>query len=179
MVKFRRATHLVILGMGSMEKEMELLRDIMSELQLQFSEEKTRLVTAEQGFDFLGFHFVRRYSRRRRKRITIWFPSKRARTRIRENIREKTNKSNLSTATPYYAKEAVSRTLTGWYQYFRHSMSTEAFTEIHVYAELSISRMFSRWKQRKHIGKRRKRHDLTLDRPPPAMPYGTRAGAVR
>ena len=156
-----------------------MLREIMSELQLQLSEEKTRLVTAEQGFDFLGFHFVRHYSRMRKKRVTRWIPSHKARVHIKQNIREKTDKSNLSTATPYDAKQTVTRTLTGWYQYFRHSMSTETFNEIHDYAELSIGRMFSRWKQRKYIGKRRKRLDLTLDRPPPAMPYGTRAGAVR
>lgn len=171
----------VILGMGSMEKEMELLREIMGELQLQLSGEKTRLTTAEQGFDFLGFHFVRHYSAGRRKRTTRWIPSKRARTRIKENIRQKTDKSNLATTTPYDAKQSVTRTLTGWYQYFRHSMSTEAFTEVHDYAELSIGRMFSRWKQRKHIGKRRKleRQGLTIDGPPPAMPYRISAGAVR
>ncbi len=177
----RYADDFVILGIGSMEREMELLRGIMGELHLQLSEEKTRLTTAEQGFDFLGFHFVRHYSGSRRKRITRWMPSKRARTRIRENIRRKTDKLNLATTTPYDAKQSVTRTLTGWYQYFRHSMSTDAFSEIHDYAELSIGRMFSRWKQRKHIGRRmkRERHDLTLDRPPPAMPYAKRAGAVR
>ncbi len=171
----------VILGMGSMEKEMELLREIMGELQLQLSVEKTRLTTAERGFDFLGFHFARHYSRRRRKRVTRWMPSSRARTRIKESIRQKTNKSNLATTTPYAAKQAVTRTITGWYQYFRHGMSTQAFTEIHDYAELSIGRMFSRWKQRKHIEKRMKleRRGLTLDRPPPATPYAKRAGAVR
>ena len=171
----------VILGMGNMEKEMISLREIMSELRLQLSEEKTRLTTAEQGFDFLGFHFVRHYSRRRGKRVTRWMPSNRARTRIRENIRQKTDKSNLATTTPYGARESVGRALAGWYQYFRHGMSTQAFSEIHDYAELSIARMFSRWKQRKHVGMRQKRegHGLMLDRPPVATPYARRAGAFR
>jgi hypothetical protein len=39
------------------------------------NDEKTRIVEAEEGFEFLGFRFVRHYSRRKEKRVTRWFPS--------------------------------------------------------------------------------------------------------
>ena len=45
-------------------------RKIMKSLHLDLDEEKTGITKTEKGFDFLGFHFVRHFSRRRNKRVT-------------------------------------------------------------------------------------------------------------
>ena len=70
-------------------------------------EEKTGITEAENGFDFLGFHFVRHFSSRRNKRVTRWLPSKMSMKAIRQKIREKTGNKALSAMTPWNA-------LKGW-----------------------------------------------------------------
>lgn len=85
----RYADDFVILGRGNMIPEMQNLRKIMKSLHLDLNEEKTGITTAESGFDFLGFHFVRHFSRRRNKRVTRWFPSKKSQKAIRQKIKEK------------------------------------------------------------------------------------------
>ena len=61
--------------------------------------EKTRIVRAGEGFDFLGFRFVRQYSQWRKKRVTIWFPSPRSEKRIREKVQNPTNNRARSLMT--------------------------------------------------------------------------------
>jgi hypothetical protein len=51
------------------------LDSIMRDLGLTLSPEKTRPVETEEGFDFLGFHFIRRLNAKYGKRNTWWFPS--------------------------------------------------------------------------------------------------------
>jgi group II intron reverse transcriptase/maturase len=174
------ATHLVryaddylILGKGNMESELRFLRTVMEEMQLSLNEEKTRLVTAEEGFDFLGFHFIRHYSRRKGKRVTRWFPSPKSKQKIRSRIKEMTAKQRLSSMTPYEAKAELERTLTGWYGYFRHSMCSPAFSQVRESAQQSIGRMYNRWKQRKYIGRQKdmERHHLLLRSPPSPRTY--------
>ena len=73
--------------------------------------EKTRIVDATQpgGFDFLGYHFERGYRWPRKKSLDKFKDSIRAKTK-------RTNGHNLDTLTL-----AVSLTLRGWFEYFKHS----------------------------------------------------------
>jgi hypothetical protein len=49
---------------------MEKLQEIISYMGLELSKEKTRIVKANEGFDFLGYHFTKVYSHRRRRNVT-------------------------------------------------------------------------------------------------------------
>ena len=55
----RYADDFVILGTGDMGEAKEVLEARLAELGLTLSAEKTRVVGAQEGFDFLGFHFER------------------------------------------------------------------------------------------------------------------------
>jgi group II intron reverse transcriptase/maturase len=66
----RYADDFVVVGKRGMKEAMAKLTEIIGGIGLTLSTEKTRLVNAGEGFDFLGFHFVRHYSRRREKRVT-------------------------------------------------------------------------------------------------------------
>ena len=73
--------------------------------------EKTRIVDATQpgGFDFLGYHFERGYR----------WPRKKSLDKFKDSIRAKTKRTNghsLDALT-----RAVSLTLRGWFEYFKHS----------------------------------------------------------
>ena len=150
----RYADDFVILGRSKLvmkEEALGVLDKIITGIGLSLSKDKTRLVEAEEGFDFLGFHFVRHYSKA--KRITKWFPSDKAERSVRERIRQITDKSNLATSTPYDAKEKVIEVLRGWGEFFKHSMATLSFSQIWNYADLLLGRMNRRWRQKKHIGR--------------------------
>src|SRR5712692_8215570 len=153
----RYADDFVILGTRSMDEAMVRLNEIMGGIGLTLSREKTRIVEAEEGFEFLGFRFVRHYSGMRKKRVTRWFPSGKARKRAKEHIRQLTDKSNLLTGTPYDAMQAVVGTLRGWGAYFKHSMAQIAFEEVWGYADASLGRMNRRWHQQPHIGRHTER----------------------
>ena len=76
--------------------------------------EKTRIVRAGEGFDFLGFRFVRQYSQRRKKGVTRWFPSPKSEMMIRERILALTGNNALALTTPEEAKEILIPVLRGW-----------------------------------------------------------------
>lgn len=74
----RFADDFVILAKRDVGRAKEALDGITSGLGLTLSAEKTRVVEAEEGFEFLGFRFVRSYSSKRGKRVTRWSPSKKS-----------------------------------------------------------------------------------------------------
>ena len=117
---------------------------IMESMNLTMNTEKTRIVKAEDGFDFLGFHFVRHYAVRSGKRTTRWFPSERSKWKIKETIRNITNRRNLSVVTPEESKEIIIPILTGWGNYFAHSTVSEELHQIWNYAQKMLMYMYCR-----------------------------------
>ena len=91
-----------------------------------------------------GFHFVRHYAGRRGKRTTRWFPSERSKRKIKETIRDITNRRNLSIATPEKSKKILISILTGWGNYFAHSTVSEELHQIWNYAQNRLMYMYCR-----------------------------------
>lgn len=108
---------------------------------LSLNEEKTRVVHASQGFDFLGFT-VRRYQGK-----LLITPSKKAVSRIRERLRSEMYRLRGSNA------KAVIRTLTpiirGWSAYYRGVVSSRVFKKLDEY----VWWLTWRWAKRTHSGK--------------------------
>ncbi|EQD75712.1 RNA-directed DNA polymerase (Reverse transcriptase), partial [mine drainage metagenome] len=65
---------------------MDVLKRIISLLDLELNTEKTRITTAYEGFDFLGFRFIRKWSEYRKKEVTNVCPSGKAVQKFREKI---------------------------------------------------------------------------------------------
>lgn len=103
----RYADYLTIMIGGKTKKSYEKVWQIIKEIGLQLREDKTRIVEAEERFDFLGFSFLKNYSRLRRKRVTIWFPFHILENSIREEILRKKGNRALSSTTREQAKEAL------------------------------------------------------------------------
>ena len=85
-MKFLRSTHLVILTDRDPENAMTMLKRIISLLGLQLSKEKSKMTTASEGFDFLGIHFVRKWSSFRNKNVSYNYPSVKAIKRFRKGV---------------------------------------------------------------------------------------------
>lgn len=75
---------------------------------------KTRVVDARvEGFDFLGYHFGVRHGR-----WTRW-PRTKSLEKLKDSVRSETKRSNGSSLEVVIFR--VSRSLRGWYAYYRHS----------------------------------------------------------
>ena len=92
---------------------------------LGFNEDKTRIVHAETGFDFLGFT-VRRYHGK-----LLIKPSKAAQRRIR--IRLRTEMRSLRGANSAAVLRAMNPIVRGWSAYYRTVVSSEVFTALDNY----------------------------------------------
>ncbi len=86
---------------------------------LAFNEDKTRVVTLDEGFDFLGFN-VRRYHGK-----LLIKPSKAATRRIRERLRDEL-RSLRGTNAPAVIKR-LNPIIRGWAAYYRTAVSSETF----------------------------------------------------
>jgi RNA-directed DNA polymerase len=92
---------------------------------LGFNEDKTRIVHAEIGFDFLGFT-VRRFHGK-----LLIKPSKASQRRIR--IRLRTEMRSLRGANSVAVLRAMNPIVRGWSAYYRTVVSSEVFTALDNY----------------------------------------------
>jgi len=108
---------------------------------LAFNEDKTRVVSLAEGFDFLGFN-VRRY----RGKLLIK-PSKAAIRRIRERLR-----SELRALRGHSAKAVIRRLnpiIRGWANYYRTHVAAEIFDKLDQY----LWRLTYKWARFSHANK--------------------------
>jgi RNA-directed DNA polymerase len=145
----RYADDLVILCRRKPEVYMDHLRAIVGRLGLTLNEEKTRIVNAWEGFDFLGMHFLVKRSRRGKPWCYFW-PSQRSMKRIRQRIRDVVGSNTLLALEDII--EWLNPVLRGWGQYFRVGNAAEHFARVDLYAR----RRIASWLQ--HKRHRRSRH---------------------
>ena len=134
----RYADDLVILAKGQAQNVKVTLDSCLRDLGLTLSTEKTRVVMAGDGFDFLGFHFRRVHDSRRNKRKTVWFPSAKSERKVRERIHELTKPRALGSGTLETISQEVAEVLRGWGGYFRYSLARTAFNHVWMYAGYRI-----------------------------------------
>jgi len=94
------------------ERALQEVQSWVAQAGLTLHPTKTRLVHADDGFDFLGYHF---------QGGKHW-PRKKSLDKLKDSIREKTHRTD-GRALPIIISD-VNRTLTGWFGYFKHSLKT-------------------------------------------------------
>jgi RNA-directed DNA polymerase len=92
---------------------------------LAFNEDKTRVVTLDEGFDFLGFN-VRRYGSK-----PLIKPSKAAQRRIRERLR--TELRSLRGTNAEAVIKRLNPIIRGWAAYYRTQVSSDVFSSLDHY----------------------------------------------
>jgi RNA-directed DNA polymerase len=108
---------------------------------LAFNEDKTRIVHAEAGFDFLGFN-IRRYHRK-----LLIKPSPAAIRRIRERLR--TEMRSLRGANAGALLRTMNPIVRGWSAYYRTVVSSEVFTALDNY----VWKLVYKWAKHTHPNK--------------------------
>jgi RNA-directed DNA polymerase len=92
------------------ERALQQVQEWVAQAGLTLHPTKTRLVHADDGFDFLGYHF---------QGLQHW-PRKKSLDKLKDTIREKTHRTNGHALAKIIID--VNRTLTGWFGYFKHSL---------------------------------------------------------
>ncbi len=127
---------------------------------LAFNEDKTRIVTLDDGFDFLGFS-VRRYHGK-----LLIKPAKAAVRRIRERLRTELRSLRGTNAQAVIAR--LNPIIRGWAAYYRTVVASEVFVSLDHYlwkltykwAKHSHPNKPTRWIVRRYFGTFNKsRHD--------------------
>jgi RNA-directed DNA polymerase len=153
----RYADDLVLLTDKDAHWAMDRLWAILGPLELKLNEEKSRVVDAEkETFDFLGFTYRRVDDLKTGRRVTLFYPSKKAQKRLRAKV-----KNILNPHYPITLDEYIRRTnqvVRGWVNYFRVGNANRVFHDIHQYVEIKVRRVLQRQAGRYGCGWRRYDH---------------------
>ena len=150
---YRYADDMVLLCRGNPREALAHLAKVIERMGLELHPEKTRTVTVEQGFDFLGYQFVRRRSPTTGRRTFYIFPAKESQKRIRQNIRNFTHRR-----APIEPKEMFRRvndTVRGWTNYHQHTNGSQAFRTLQRFINLRMRKYLSHRHHRRGPGWRR------------------------
>ena len=149
----RYADDFVVTGVSKEILETKVIpavRAFLEERGLHLSEEKTRLVHIEEGFDFLGFN-VRKYDGK-----LLIKPAPKSVQAFLRTIRELVKK-HVGSSTDVLIRQLNSK-LRGWGNYYRGVVAKETFYRI----DKAIYGYLHRWMRRRHperqIGWIRKRY---------------------
>jgi RNA-directed DNA polymerase len=108
---------------------------------LSFNEDKTRVVSLDEGFDFLGFN-VRRYGSK-----SLIKPSKAAQRRIRKRLRDELRSLRGTNAQAVIKR--LNPIIRGWAAYYRTQVSSEVFNSLDHY----LWRLVYKWASYSHQNK--------------------------
>jgi RNA-directed DNA polymerase len=137
----------VLCTKGQAEKSMTVLRQFLERMRLTVNEDKTRLTTAQEGFDFLGMHLRQKPSRRNpRRHICYAWPSRRSMQRIRDKVRAVVGIDGRPSLAEKIAQ--LNPILRGWGNYFRGFHASVHFRRVDEYTWFKVRR----WLRRKHDG---------------------------
>lgn len=143
----------VVLCRGNPQPWFARMEATLTDLGLTLNADKTRIVEATEGVDFLGMHFHLKPLRSNPKRLFCYrWPSTKAMQGIRDKIRDAVGYDDL-----YSLEEklrALNPILRGWGQYFRHSNAHRHFKKIDSYVYTKLVNFLRRKHKRRGKGYR-------------------------
>lgn len=92
---------------------------------LEVNHEKTRMTKLTEGFDFVGYFFVKRRSPNTGKWTIYLFPSKDSQRKIRRRIKYFTKRR--PPVPPDEFVRQINQAVRGWVSYYTHTNASEAF----------------------------------------------------
>ena len=111
---------------------------IAKRMELTLNEDKTRVTKLTDGFDFIGYHFVKRKSPSSGKNTIYIFPAKSAQQKIHNRLKFLT--SRRAPISPKEFVELVKPVILGWVNYFRHTNANEAFRRLQRFINIRFRR---------------------------------------
>ncbi len=111
---------------------------------LRLSEEKTTIVSIDEGFDFLGFRIQRQTKPGSNKKVVYTWPSRKALASIMAKVKAITKQGTHQSLADLLRQ--LNLALRGWTTYFRHGVSKATFHYLNHYTW----RRVIGWIRRKH-----------------------------
>ena len=131
----RFADDMVILCKGEISKPLALLTQILDRLGLTLNETKTHIVNAfQESFDFLGFSFRMRKSKKSGKWYPHTEPSRKSIQRIKEKAKSLTDRKLILIPMDRLMC-TLNRSVHGWCNYFHYRNSSTALGGVKWYIE--------------------------------------------
>ena len=143
----RFADDAILVCRKSAAQALQAFESIALRMGLTVNREKTRITKLIDGFNFIGFEFVKRRSPKSGKWSIYIFPSQSAQRNIRRRIKYFTKRR--SPITPAEFVEQVNQTVRGWVSYFRHTNASQAFRSLQRF----INIRFRRYLNYRHKGR--------------------------
>jgi RNA-directed DNA polymerase len=118
---------------------------------MRLSEEKTKIVHIDEGFDFLGWHLQRQRKRGTEKRFVYTYPSAKALASVKAKVRTLTRGGTNQTLEDLL--DRLNPVLRGWANFFKYGSSSRtlsylrAFTWHRVICWLRHKHPQGNWKQ--------------------------------
>jgi len=139
--RFPWATLLIITGISKefLENEVKpVVEEFLAKRDLTLSAEKTKITHIDKGFDFLGFN-IRKYND-----VLLIKPAKDNIKAFLNNIRDTIKSHKMVTTEVLIA--LLNPKITGWGNYHRHIVASEAFK----WCDYQIFKALWRWAKRRH-----------------------------
>jgi RNA-directed DNA polymerase len=143
----RFADDAILVCRKSAAQALQAFEAIALRMGLTVNREKTRITKLVDGFNFIGFEFVKRRSPKSGKWSIYIFPSRSAQRNIRRRIKYFTQRR--APITPAEFVEQVNQTVRGWVNYFRHTNAGNAFRSLQRF----INIRFRRYLNYRHKGR--------------------------
>jgi hypothetical protein len=124
-------------------------------LDLTINEQKTKITTIQEGFDFIGFEFIKRKSPNTGKPVVYIFPSLSSQKSIRQRIRRIS--SRRAQIKPAVFIRNMNLVVGGWTNYHRHGNAAKTFRRLQKFIEN---------RTRRYLTCRRKGRGFGFDRYP-------------
>jgi group II intron reverse transcriptase/maturase len=121
----RYADDAILVCRSSPPPVLAAFEGIAKRMDLTINRDKTRVTRVTDGFDFIGFTFVKRRSPTSGKQAIYIFPAKSAQQKIRNRLKYVT--SRRAPITPKEFVAMVNPMVMGWINYFRHPNASQAF----------------------------------------------------
>jgi group II intron reverse transcriptase/maturase len=144
----RYADDIVVLCRWGTKRPIEMLRSILTKLELTLNEAKTKIVDSrKESFSFLGFMIGMRKSRRTGKRYPHVQPSKKSVQTIKDRVTQLTGRERTVMPMDWIVKE-VNATVRGWVGYFHYRNCSKTMTHLRAHVE---QRMMTHWRKRHKV----------------------------
>lgn len=138
----RYADDIIVLTNREPVYAMDTLKRIVSALDLELNEDKSMITTAQSGFDFLGFHFIRKMSIHKNKEVTYIYPAGNSVKRFRESIAAIVPKNLAHFKGMDVAVKQLNSLIRGWYNYYKHTNASQMFKRLQKYIEWKVARYY-------------------------------------
>jgi len=149
----RYADDAILVCRKSPQPALAALEAIATRMELTLNRDKTCVTRVTDGFDCIGFNFVKRKSPSSGKNTIYIFPAKSAQQKIRNRLKYIT--SRRAPINPKEFVEMVNPIVTGWANYVRHTNASQAFRGLQRFVNIRFRRYLTQRSKGRGFGWKR------------------------